>query len=86
MSEQVGCAQAVQRLWEYLDGGLDGTNHRAVEAHLAYCVRCCGELEFAKEIQRLLRAPRDDLPPDARDRMERFIDALGDAPGTGATT
>lgn len=84
MDEQVGCAQAVRRLWEYLDGGLDGSDHRAVEAHLAFCMRCCGELEFAREMRGLLRSADEELPADVRDRMERFIDALGDGPGTGA--
>lgn len=85
MDGQVGCAQAVRRLWEYLDGGLDAEDHRAVEEHLAFCMRCCGELEFARELRGLLRATGEDLPSEVRDRMERFIDGLGDTPGRGAT-
>lgn len=77
MDERVGCAQAVRRLWEYLDGGLDGSDQRAVEAHLDFCMRCCGELEFAKEMRVLLRSSGEEVPADVRDRMERFIDALG---------
>lgn len=77
MDAAMGCTQAVQRLWELLDGGLDDAEREAVEAHLAWCRRCCGELAFARELRRLLveRTPRA-VPDDVQDRLERFIDDL----------
>jgi anti-sigma factor (TIGR02949 family) len=74
----MGCDAAVRRLWEFLDGGLDETDHRRVEEHLAWCLRCCGEVTFARELRGLLRTRTGvTLPGDVRRRMERFIDVLG---------
>jgi anti-sigma factor (TIGR02949 family) len=76
----IGCRQAVRQLWEYLDHGLDVHDHRALEEHLAFCMQCCGELAFARELRDLLRSRTETGPPeDVRDRLERFIDELGEA-------
>jgi anti-sigma factor (TIGR02949 family) len=74
-----GCREAVRQLWEYLDHGLEVHDQRRLEDHLAFCVRCCGELAFARELRELLRA-RTEIPPpeDVRGRLERFIDELGE--------
>jgi anti-sigma factor (TIGR02949 family) len=77
----IGCGEAVRQLWEFLDDGLDEADHRQVEAHLAWCLRCCGEVAFARELRGLLRTRTGvTLPDDVRYRMERFIDVLGDQP------
>ena len=82
MSSQVGCREAVRNLWEYLDRGLDADSHRAVDEHLAFCRRCCGELEFAKELRSVLRASTaDGLPADVQARLENVIDRLDDMTG-----
>jgi anti-sigma factor (TIGR02949 family) len=74
-----GCREAVRQLWEYLDHGLGTDDQRRLEDHLAFCVRCCGELAFARELRELLRTRTDSPPPhDARERLERFIDELGE--------
>ncbi len=79
MTSPIGCGEAVRRLWEFLDGGLDQRDQRQVEEHLAWCLRCCGEVAFARELRGLLRTRTGImLPDDVRDRMERFIEHLGD--------
>ena len=79
MTRPIGCGEAVRQLWEFLDGGLEATDHRTVEAHLAWCLRCCGEVAFARELRGLLRTRTGvTVPDDVRQRMERFIDVLGD--------
>ena len=79
MTPPIGCGEALRRLWEFLDGGLDETDHRQVEEHLAWCLRCCGEVAFARELRGLLRTRTGvTLPDDVRNRMERCIDVLGD--------
>ena len=50
MEQVISCGAAVERLWDFLDHELDDDDHRAIEAHLAFCRRCCGELEFAKHL------------------------------------
>jgi anti-sigma factor (TIGR02949 family) len=81
MSDVISCRDAVRQLWEYLDQGLAVDDHDRLERHLAFCVRCCGELEFARELQRRLRSTATDVPADARGRLEGFIGALGEDGG-----
>jgi mycothiol system anti-sigma-R factor len=74
------CDTAVERLWAYLDQELDDHDHDAVEAHLAFCRRCCGELEFAKHLRRLLMAKgAGELAPGVRARLDGFIEELTEA-------
>lgn len=78
MTPAIGCRDAVRRLWAFLDQGLAPSDDPALEAHLAFCLRCCGELEFAQELQRMLRDQTTTDPPrHVRHRLERFIDELG---------
>ena len=82
MKAVISCGEAVRRLWEYLDNGLAAHDHRQLERHLAFCVSCCGAVEFAAELQRRLRSSGIEVPADARNRLERFIGALaGDGGG-----
>jgi mycothiol system anti-sigma-R factor len=74
----IGCSDAVRRLWEYLDGTVDAADRDLIEAHLARCRRCCGELEFARELRALLvRSVSDDIPPDVLQRLTRTLEELG---------
>jgi mycothiol system anti-sigma-R factor len=78
MSERpIPCSDAVRRLWDYLDKTLSPEDQTLVEAHLAFCRRCCGELEFAKELRAFLTSNAvDEIPVDARQRLERFMEEL----------
>lgn len=74
----IGCNEAVTRLWEYLDGTVDVDDRVLVEEHLARCRTCCGELEFAKELRRMLAARSDsELPTDVMQRLNQTIEELG---------
>lgn len=74
----IRCAEAVRQLWDYLDGLVEEPQRVLVEEHLAFCRRCCGELEFAEELRGFLasRAP-DELPPEVRARLTATLDELG---------
>jgi mycothiol system anti-sigma-R factor len=78
MDSVISCGEAVEQLWAYLDRELDDIEHQAVEAHLAFCRRCCGEMEFAEHLRRLLatRGAGDVLPTEVRTRLDRFINEL----------
>lgn len=77
MSRTISCGEAVRSLWEFLDHGLDEGDHEAVENHLAFCMQCCGELEFAKELRQLLRSQTaEGLPEDIHTRLDNFIEGL----------
>jgi mycothiol system anti-sigma-R factor len=74
----IGCEEAIRRLWEYLDGTVDVDDRVLVEEHLARCRTCCGELEFAKELRRLLARPTGEgLSADVMHRLQQTIEELG---------
>lgn len=73
----IPCADAVRQLWEYLEQELTPENREQVEEHLAFCRRCCGELEFAEELRGFMAsAARPALPPDVETRLEDTLAAL----------
>ncbi len=84
MSRVITCSEAVEQLWALLDHELNDHESQAVEAHLAFCRRCCGELEFAKHLRRLLASRGStDLPAEVRARLYRFVDGLADTVAEG---
>lgn len=73
----ITCAEAVKRLWEYLDGELPDEHRAAVEEHLGFCRRCCGEAEFAEELRGFLaRKAAEEIPEDVRGRLLATLDDL----------
>lgn len=76
----ISCAEAVRLLWEYLDDTIDPAgpvDRVSIDAHLARCRRCCGELEFAKQIQcALARAANEDVPDEILRRLNSTLEEL----------
>lgn len=74
----ISCSDAMRRLWEYLDQTVDAADRALVEEHLARCRRCCGELEFAKELRRFLASSsREDVPEEVLRRLNQTLEELG---------
>lgn len=73
----ITCAEAVQQLWEYLDGMVAESDREAIEEHLSFCRRCCGELDFAEELRAFLAQPDEpDLPADVKARLLATLNEL----------
>ncbi|MBB1251804.1 zf-HC2 domain-containing protein [Streptomyces alkaliterrae] len=73
----ISCAEAVRQLWEYLDATVDPARRAEIDDHLSLCARCCGELEFAVEMRRLLAdSGGPELPEDVRGRLNRKLKEL----------
>lgn len=73
----IPCSEAVRRMWDFLDRSLSAEDAAAVENHLAFCRRCCGELEFAKELRAFLRSHEvEEIPVDVKTRLEAFLEEL----------
>ena len=71
------CSEAVRQLWDYLDNAIAPEDREKVDHHLSFCRRCCGELEFAKEVRRFLASSAStEIPADVKDRLERFVEEL----------
>ena len=73
----IPCSEAVRQLWDYLDHAIAPEDQEKVEKHLSFCRRCCGELEFAKEMRAFLAtSSAEEIPSDVRKRLERFVEGL----------
>ena len=73
----IACSEAVRQLWEYLDQAVSPEEQEKIERHLSFCRRCCGELEFAKELRGFLASQAaGELPPHVKARLERFMTGL----------
>ena len=73
----ITCAEAVRQLWEYLDGAVEESDREAIEEHLSFCRRCCGELDFAEELRRFLAQPDEPhLPADVKGRLLATLSEL----------
>lgn len=75
----IDCTTAVQRLWNFIELELDESDREEMDEHLAFCRRCCGEVEFAEELRTFLKdAAGPALPSDAADRLTHFIESIED--------
>ena len=73
----ISCSEAVKQLWEYLDGTVDEADPALVEEHLSRCRQCCGELEFARALRRVLtRSTHVDLAADVLRRLNQTLQEL----------
>jgi anti-sigma factor (TIGR02949 family) len=77
----ITCAEAVRQLWDYLDGVVEESQREAIEEHLSFCRRCCGEVEFAEELRAFLAGHADhgDVPTDVRARLLTTLEELDGA-------
>lgn len=76
----ITCAEAVKQLWEYLDHSLPEADRERVQEHLNFCRTCCGEVEFAQELQKFMTSYRSDqIPPEVRSRLETMLANLKEA-------
>jgi anti-sigma factor (TIGR02949 family) len=75
--EPIRCSEAVRQLWDYLDHAIAPEDQERIDQHLAFCRSCCGELEFAKELRAFLASGAvQEIPPDVKARLERFVQEL----------
>ncbi|MEX1043187.1 MAG: zf-HC2 domain-containing protein [Acidimicrobiia bacterium] len=73
----IDCTSAVRRLWNFIELDLPEAERDEMDKHLAFCRRCCGEVEFAEELRVLLKdSAGPELPPDAAVRLGEFIDSI----------
>lgn len=78
----IRCSDAVRQLWQYLEGELPDQDRAKVDEHLAACLRCCGEAEFADELRRFLATDSQevDIPDAVRRRLLTTLESLPESP------
>ncbi|HEX7171134.1 MAG TPA: zf-HC2 domain-containing protein [Candidatus Limnocylindria bacterium] len=70
----IDCREAVARMWAYLSQGLDSHDADALEEHLGVCQRCCGELEFSRQVrEKVAETGVRPIPPSVRGRLDELL-------------
>ncbi|MDQ2934360.1 MAG: zf-HC2 domain-containing protein [Chloroflexota bacterium] len=78
----IDCREAVTRMWAYLSQGLAKQDAEELETHLGVCQRCCGELEFSRELrERVAGVGPEQIPPSVRDRINELLTKNAGQPG-----
>ncbi len=73
----IDCSTAVRQLWVFIEQEITSEDKAKMEEHLAFCKRCCGEVEFAEEMRDVLKgAAKPGVPDDAAARLSHFIDGI----------
>lgn len=73
----INCSSAVSRLWDFIELELDELEKTEMEEHLAFCRRCCGEVEFAEELRGFLKvAAQPSIPAEVAQRLSDYIDSM----------
>ena len=73
----ITCAEAVTRLWDYVERTLPAEDEARIDEHVAVCRQCCGEAEFAGQLRGFLNTHAEDrIPADARNRLDGFLTDL----------
>jgi anti-sigma factor (TIGR02949 family) len=68
------CEEAIDRLAEYLDSGLDRETVTALGAHLGRCAPCRAYLATYRQTRALAaRANRVEIPESVRARLRRLL-------------
>jgi len=67
------CDDFQERLWDLLDGDLDEAERAEMEAHLASCEACRGEMEVRRRVWALLGL---DVVPEGRDLTQRILNRV----------
>lgn len=72
----ISCAEALERVNEFLDGELEGVAPEVIRAHFEACARCYPHLRFEQSFRKALcRAlSREKAPPELRARLRTLID------------
>jgi anti-sigma factor (TIGR02949 family) len=73
-SDQIGCAECVDLLADYVDGALPSDQAQRLEWHLEGCPPCVAFVKTYKgTVDAARRLRQTTLPPELRDRLIAFL-------------
>ena len=77
-AEDIGCMEALEGLYAYLDGELEDEGAKAaIEHHLSHCRVCYSRIELEKLLSNRIRESAQSQAPDTlRDRLRDVLDKL----------
>lgn len=74
---ELTCEESLARVYEYLDGELDASDHEAVRRHLAKCRNCYPHFDFERLFLDYVHelGAAEESNPGLLDRVRRVIAA-----------
>ncbi len=54
----ISCEEALERMFEYIDGALAGKTHSEFEKHIETCRGCLGKVDFQLKLKKRLAGVR----------------------------
>lgn len=80
------CEEAVERLYEFLDGELDAASMARVEEHLHHCSPCLEAFDFHAQLRSVVRSKcSEQMPTEVKVRLLALLTDGGSGTGTGAS-
>jgi len=74
-NDEIGCLEAIEWLYAWLDGELDDTSVRQLEQHIAHCQSCYSRREMERALtERIRESSGKRASPELRDRLDRLLD------------
>ncbi|NCF15261.1 MAG: anti-sigma factor [Gammaproteobacteria bacterium] len=75
MKHDIGCLQAIEAFYAYLDGELDNPESiEEFEHHLGHCRSCFSRIDMEKALNKRLReTAQKESPDDLRDRVSKLL-------------
>ena len=75
--EEIDCLEAIEMLYAYLDGELDGEELAQYEHHLGHCRSCFSRSQLETALNKRIQDSGKDEAPDAlQNRLRNLIDKL----------
>ncbi|MEJ2298573.1 MAG: zf-HC2 domain-containing protein [Woeseiaceae bacterium] len=80
MKNDIGCLDAIEAFYAYLDGELDDAGSIAdFEHHLEHCRSCFTRIEMEKILsERMRRSARQESPQALRERVNKLMERFGE--------
>lgn len=77
-SDDIGCLEAIETLYAYIDGELDDEGSIAkVEQHLGHCKSCYSRTQMEKRLTEYMKkSARSRAPEELQNRLRNLIEGL----------
>jgi mycothiol system anti-sigma-R factor len=73
---EVPCSEVLDRVYEYIDGEVDGARRHQIKEHLDECSPCLREFGLEEAVKAIVkRSCSDPAPPDLRAKVLSHIAA-----------
>jgi len=75
--DDIGCLEAIEWLYAWLDGELEQASIAQLEKHIEHCQSCFSRREMEQALTRRIRESRGETAsPELRQRLDKLLEGL----------